>query len=378
MANIPSIGMRPVFRSPDCAGCTRCLSICPGAAVEGSHNADGLHSEIGSALEVWEGHSTDPEIRHRAASGGAISAVTLYCIEREGMKFALHAAEDPATPWVNRTVTSDGRAELVARSGSRYSPSSPCDRLKAIEESDGPCVFIGKPCDTAAVAKLRKQRPQLDRRLGVVISFFCAGTPSSQGTLDLLKHHSVEPARVSALRYRGEGWPGEFTVHHQGSQSLRLSYSDSWGYLSRYKPLRCNLCPDGLGQAADLSFGDAWQKHSGNGEQGISLVIVRTELGRQILRRAMEAGYVQLERVDGSAVLRAQPGLLQRRRELFGRLAAMTVLGLRTPRFPGFALLRAWVRQPFSVQVRSVLGTLRRAIVRNWWRGPGALSEAKR
>ena len=34
-----------------------------------------------------------------------------------------------------------------------------------IENSSKPCVFIGKPCDVAAISALRKQRPKLDKNL---------------------------------------------------------------------------------------------------------------------------------------------------------------------------------------------------------------------
>ncbi len=70
----------------------------------------------------------------------------------------------------------------------------------------------------------------------------------------------------------------------------------------------------------------------------------------------MSAGYVHLERVDADAVLAAQPGLLQRRRELFGRLLGLRLLGFPTPKFMGFSLFHAWIRQPLSVQVRTVCG----------------------
>jgi len=85
--------------------------------------------------------------------------------------------------------------------------------LHFIEESEKPCVFIGKPCDVAAVSALRKLRPKLDSKLGLVLSFFCAGPPCTKGTMSLLKHLGVNPKEVNEIRYRGNGWPGNFTVN---------------------------------------------------------------------------------------------------------------------------------------------------------------------
>ena len=321
--NIEAVGIRPQIDADACADCTKCLTICPGHSVD-AEMATGPtpqpsigQEEFGFALEIWEGHATEPQMRHRASSGGVLSALASYCLEQEDMAFVLHSGMDAERPWLNTTVQSRNRSEIMARAGSRYAPASPCDGLAAIESSDRPCVFIGKPCDTTAAFKLRRERPALDRNLGLVLTFFCAGTPSTNGTLDLLHQFGVDRASVSQLRYRGEGWPGRFkVVHEQGEHSL--SYDESWGHLSHYRSMRCQLCPDGLGRVADICCGDAWESFGRNGNQGRSLVIVRTQRGREILRRAMAAKYVELTPASAEHVLAAQPGLLQKRGELFG------------------------------------------------------------
>ena len=201
-----SVGIRPRFA--DCASCTACLAICPGHRVE----AATTDSELGPALEIWEGYAADPEIRFRASSGGVLTALALYCIEREDMASVLHTGMDQSRPWTNKTVQSHNRSELLARSGSRYAPSSPCEGLQDVEESPKPCVFIGKPCDASAAAMLSAARPQLDRKIGLSLTFFCAGTPSTRGTLDLMESLGVNPEHAAAVRYRGEGWPGRFAV----------------------------------------------------------------------------------------------------------------------------------------------------------------------
>lgn len=364
LINVESVGIRPHFA--DCGSCTACLAICPGHHVETTSTAD---SELGPVLEVWEGHAADPEIRFRASSGGVLTALALYCLEREDMGSVLHTGMDESKPWTNKTVHSHNRSELLARSGSRYAPSSPCEGLQAVEESQQPCVVVGKPCDASAVAKLSNARPQLDRKIGLSLTFFCAGTPSTRGTLDLMESLGTDPQHVAAVRYRGEGWPGRFTVSSSnGANGKSLSYMDSWGRLASYRPMRCHLCPDGLGQSADISCGDAWERFNDKPDPGRSIVIVRTERGKEILLRAMAAKYVELERVGPEAIIAAQPNLLQKRRELFGRLFAMKLLWVPTPSFPGFSLFRSWARLPLTRQFQTIAGTLRRFLLRGLWR----------
>lgn len=373
MVDVEDAGLRPTF-AESCGACRACLAVCPGYQVDARLAARGEpltdpEHEFGPALELWEGWAADPEIRFRASSGGLLTALALYCLEREGMAFVLHAGMDPERPWGTRTVQSRTRAELLARAGSRYAPASPGEGLRAIEASDRPCVFIGKPCDTAGAMRLRRERPALDRNLGLVLTFFCAGTPSARGTLDLLRSLGVDPFEVESVHYRGEGWPGRFRVRHGEPRAERsCSYQESWGRLTRYRPLRCHLCPDGLGRVADLACGDAWEHLGDNGDPGRSLVLVRTERGRAILDRARAAGYVELTRVGPEAVLASQPSLLGRRRELFGRLLALRLLLRPAPRFAGFSLYRSWRRLPAGRRARTVAGTLVRALQRGQWR----------
>jgi coenzyme F420 hydrogenase subunit beta len=379
LVNVNSIGIRPKFDAASCGPCTDCLSICPGYFVDGElatgrvPKVSEADHEFGPALEIWEGFATDTSIRHRGSSGGVLSALALYCVENENMGFVLHSAMDVSKPWTNRTVQSRSRAEILNRTGSRYAPASPCDGLRSIEESDRPCVFIGKPCDVAGVALLRRQRPELDQKLGLVLTFFCAGAPNTQGTLDLLQSLDLTTEEINSLRYRGEGWPGRFkALYSNRTKEKSISYVDSWGQLTKYRPFRCNLCPDGLGSVADISCGDAWEKFEngfGDAEDiGHSIVLVRTPRGQEILHRAMAAKYVTLERVGEKAVFAGQPNLLQRRREIFGRLLAMRLLLVPIPKFVRFSLFRSWVRLPFFTKVRTVLGTLKRLIFRDLWR----------
>lgn len=373
--NIGALGIRPQFHSSQCAECTRCLSICPGYQVDNDKNEANLPKmteadhEFGPSLEIWEGHATDPNIRYKASSGGILSALALYCLEQEGMEFVLHTAMDTLEPWKNRTVQSRTREEILSRAGSRYAPSSPCEGLQAVEESQGPCVFIGKPCDTAAVMALSRERPRLASKLGLVMTFFCAGTPSVQGTLDLARDLGFSQSEIGAVRYRGEGWPGLFKVRSKtdGREGTML-YKDSWSKLTKYRSIRCNLCPDGLGREADIACGDAWEKEGADADPGRSIVIVRTERGRQLLRRAMEAKYVEIMAIEAGRVLVAQKNLLARRRELFGRLLALRLLLIPIPRFVGFSLFRSWKTLPWKQQIRTIVGTLVRLIQRGQWR----------
>lgn len=347
------------------------LHLCPGARLQ--HDFDERDPELdrdlrhawGPVRTVWEGFAADDDIRFAGSSGGAASALALYCIERAGMHGVLHTAAQRDKPYLNTTVLSTTRQQLLDHTGSRYAPASPCDGLQRIEDAPAPCVFIGKPCDAAGARNLAKHRPALDAKLGLNIAFFCAGVPSTDGNLALLKKAGVhDPDAVRSLRYRGNGWPGLWTVRwtdaNGDEHEHHYTYEESWDFLQRYRQWRCYICPDHTGEFADVAVGDPWYRPIQPGEPGKSLIVARTKRGVDIVNAAARAGYLTLETQDNSLLPRSQPNLLSTRGRLFGQQLALRLAGAPTPTYRGFFLARAWRRLSAKDKARSILATLKR------------------
>jgi coenzyme F420 hydrogenase subunit beta len=369
-------GIRPVVQSDDCGSCTACLDVCPG--VENEHGElnrllgiiPELKASCGPVLEIWEGHATDDEIRYAGSSGGLITALALYCLEKETMHGVLHIGSDPDNPLRNKTRMSRSRQELLSKTGSRYAPASACDRLDLIEGAPAPCVFIGQPSEVTALAKAERIRPDLKQNIGLKISFFCAGSPSTEGTVELLKSMRIDPEQVQELRYRGKGWPGNFAVTLVGQTAPvnQMTYKESWRFLQAYRPYSTHLCPDGTGEDADISCGDPWYREVQPGEVGSSLVVVRTERGRDIIRQAMAAGYLSLAQADPQKLVDSQRNLLAKRGAIWGRQLAFKLFGLPTTQLKGFSLFRNWWQLPWKDKLRSTLGTAKRIFARKYYR----------
>jgi coenzyme F420 hydrogenase subunit beta len=375
LIDIPDQGLRPVVDPAKCLRCGKCIEVCPGIEVShqpfNNETITELRSGWGPVLEVWEGYAADPEIRFKGSSGGVTTALALFCLEKGYTERVLHIAVNPRIPWQNAPVLSRSRADLLKTTGSRYSPAAPCERLDWIAESSSPCVFIGKPCDVAALHKSQAFRPSLKRNLALTISCFCAGTPTTNGTLHLLKALNVEPEKLAELRYRGCGWPGRTSARLKGeSNKIRqMSYEESWGgILSNYGQLRCRLCPDTTGEFADIACGDPWHKNIEPEDPGQSLVLVRTERARELFHQAFEEGYIAVKRAEPWALPKSQRPLLNRRRYLFGRLLTMRLTGIPIPRYKGFSLFRNWLTLPTIEKLRSLAGTLKRITSRGWTR----------
>lgn len=361
------------------ADTSEALATCPGIELAHGDAATGNgashHGEgWGPVLEVWEGYATDSEVRYAGSSGGAATALALHGITHEGMDGVLHIRARSDVPYLNETVLSRTRAELLSATGSRYAPASPCDRLDLVITASAPCVFIGKPCDVAGLAKLRRLRPELDHSIGLTIGIFCAGTPSTQGTLEMLREMGVEdPESVLSVRYRGNGWPGKAEARvrdGQGERSHTLTYQESWGrILQRHRQWRCYVCPDHTGEFADIAVGDPWYRPIPENEPGRSLVVVRTERGRRLLHEALKSGALTLRRVDEGKIAASQPNLLATRGGTWGRTVATRLLGIATPRYHNLPTFSIWWKHLSKKQkAQSIYGTCKRVIVKRLYR----------
>jgi coenzyme F420 hydrogenase subunit beta len=376
MTDIPNLGRRPVPLNHADAPSDSALSVCPG--IQLSHDYDRTDSALlkdlepcwGPVRKVYEGHAADPEIRFAGSSGGAASALALYCLEQLGVDGVLHIKADEEHPSLNKTTFSRSRAEILSATGSRYAPASPCDGLNQIEHSRRGAVFIGKPCDVAAVRMAATQNKALREKLNICIAFFCAGVPSTSGVDALLqKTRRSTFSRLRDVRYRGNGWPGRWKARwsqHDGTDAeSSLSYDESWGFLQGFRQWRCYICPDHSGEFADIAVGDPWYREVYGDSPGSSLIVVRTERGAQVLNDAVRSGYVRISACDPSLLPRSQPNLVHARGSIWARLVALRFIGVPVPRFHGFELRQFWLSElTIGEKFASLFGTVKRALKR--------------
>ncbi len=389
-----------VARGQMCSGCGLCAGIAPGAIamamqppgylrpVQSAALSDAQESAIAAACPalvidpatdapvddpLWgpahftgTGFATDAALRHRASSGGVLSALLVHALGTGLVDFVIQTGADPAVPYANHSGVSADPAAVMGAAGSRYAPSAPLAGLETWLQRPGRFAFVGKPCDVSALRAHARRDPRIVAKIPLMLSFFCAGIPSAAGTQRLLDRLGVKPGDVAAFRYRGDGWPGYATATRHDGSTARMSYADSWGdILSKEVQFRCKICPDAVGGAADVACADAWYGDdrgypSFDEQDGRSLVIARTPAGLALLDAARAAARIETAPLAMAEIIRMQPHQARRKRQILSRLAAMAVAGRPRPRYRGQQLWQAAAQDSPLAQIRSFAGLLRR------------------
>lgn len=376
MTEHPVHGRRPVVAAtPEGRAAARSAApLCAGLGAD--HRSlprqDATDHSWGPVLAVWQGWATDAEIRHRGSSGGAVTALALFALQSGLARGVAHVAARRDDPRRNAAVISRDRAGLLRGAGSRYAQASPAEMLGEIAGGTIPVAFVGKPCDVATVARAAAADPALASRLPLTIAIFCAGAPNLRATDRLLDTLGMPAdATPTALRYRGDGWPGLMQARWRAPsgtevESRGITYAEGWGsILQAERRWRCRICTDHTGAFADISVGDPWHEApKGEAEAGRSLIVARTQRGLRLIEAAIAAGVLTAVPEQRDAIARAQPNLVAAQGAVWGRRLAMRLSGLPVPADQGLPLFAAWRALPLRAKLSSVAGTLRRI-----WRG---------
>jgi coenzyme F420 hydrogenase subunit beta len=342
--------------------------ICPAISVAPWENGADTHPVWGTCRDVKTGNATDETLRHSASSGGLLSALLCHGLEAGFFDAVVQISADPDFPTRNRTVISTDVAGIAACAGSRYAPSSPLAEIDKLLSDGRRYAFVGKPCDVSALRLLGQQDARYRESFPVLLSFFCGGIPSHVGSKAILNDLEVDEADLKSFRYRGDGWPGFATATRKDGSQARMSYADSWGgRLSHHVQFRCKICPDAIGGAADIVGADAWfGDESGyplfDEQEGRSLAISRTDIGRKLLKSAVDAAAIQLEQSSLADVVKMQPYQASRKRLTASRLLALATCFRPLPRFAGVYIWQAArLAKPWET-VKSYLGLVRRVV----------------
>jgi len=336
----------PVVDENRCNMCGLCVKCCPGYSMDFEALNSVIFGEqpenvlIGNYLGCYVGHSRDFNTRFASSSGGIVTQLLIFALEKGIIDGAIVTRMDEKNPFQPKSFVAKTREEIISASRSKYCPTSVNERLKCVLEEDGRFAVVGLPCQIHGTRKAEINVKGLSEKIVLHIGLICSHTVDFRGTEHILRKLGIPIRDVAEIAYRGCGWPGKMTIRLTDGSELSIPYTRKfnayWPVFScfYYTPRRCLMCPDLTNELADISVGDAWLPEFRKDKVGRSIVISRTRLGENLLNTALIDDVISLEPVNVDAVLKSQRDSLKFKKVDFAvRLGMMKSLGAKTPSF---------------------------------------------
>ena len=375
MVMTPEGRERPVALADiDAASERLILAVCPGVRQRAPAplREDGFRFDTmwGNAATLAHAWAADPEVRHRGATGGVLTALAIHLLDSGAVDFIAHVRMRADRPTRSEATVSRDRDEVLAAAGSRYGPAAPLVDLLGLLDLGQRFAFVGKPCDIGALANLARVDERVDRLVVSRLAMVCGGASELALTARLLAGWGVSEEEVRLCRYRGHGNPGPTRVETHDGRAFECSYNDIWADEANWKlQFRCKVCPDAIGEQADIATSDVWPGGAPSGEdEGFNGVLARTPRGEALLHTAVAAGALVLgEPIGFRDMDDFQPHQVAKRRALSARLAALMTAGSAEFHYEGFRLdeqARAFGLESGLEQFQGTLRRLREGRVR--------------
>lgn len=295
-----------------CLSCMVCFRICPRPqsrypqveeAIFGASRTSELLGYYQEAVSA-KAANRSPGVQ----DGGATTALLKFLL-REGIVEAVMVTGRDSV-WQPRPFVATTESEVDEAAGSRYTTAPALSILSPALERFQRLAFVGVPCQIAALRNLQQRHDPAypAERVTLTIGLFCAesftyGHAGTQGMAHFVESELGVPLNRATRFDIKRNNLIVFEGDREESRPLAEIKHLAW-------PI-CHSCPDFTAEVADISIGAVCSKADE------STVLVRSNLGKDVLERAVRAGDLETGPIKSLTVAeRIAQNKLDRRAEL--------------------------------------------------------------
>jgi len=340
--NKPAGLYRPVVDRRYCKLCMKCHAACPGHGMDfGKLNRDfGATNRsdptLGTFVRCYSGYACDSEIRYKSSSGGIVTALLGYFMDRGLIDGALVVRMRDDRPWEPEPFIAKSKADLSSACGSKYCPVPLGSGIRELLQSDGRFAVVGLPCHIHGIRKAASIIPVLKEKLVLSIGLFCGHTDTFHAIEYVLRNHDIPIDRVVKLTYRGNGWPGNLVITMKDGSFKLIPYRNFIEYHEQYffTPKRCLMCCDSINRLCDVTVMDAWLPQIIKSEtNGISLILTRSHQAESLCQEAQADAVVVLDNRDHKEIIQSHGILRIGNSDLRAHFYVARLLGESIPKY---------------------------------------------
>ena len=291
------------------------IDICPGKGYRIKKISESLYDkyynkyslELGYVNNQYLSHTVDNQILKNASSGGIITQIIFYLLDKNIVDKALVTKfiYTPKGPRTN-TVLTNSKEEILNSQGSKYCPVDMSEIIGQLIRSKDKIVFVGIPCQIAGIRMLQKKYEVLKDNIVLTISNFCGGFKSYNNIEKIAGRNGIDYKNISFFRFRGGGQPGSMLMRDNHGHSVSIDYPKYTRLCGLSKHLRCHLCVDATGELADISCGDAWLKKDITDRYPWSIILTRTSFSSKIINDMINNNIIVCKSISTKKIIESQ------------------------------------------------------------------------
>lgn len=264
----------------ECSKNGTCYDHCPVTTALSSEDVFGERGDesLGFYRKVVPLRATKEAILQKAQDGGAVTSILCAALESGRIEGVLAVDKDERWRSIPKVVTSI--EDLINAAGTKYWASHTVQNLgKTIRELKlRKIAIVGTPCQINGVRKLQKGLLNVKQLEIITVGLFCMEAFSYEKLVEYFGSR-LDLKKVKKMDIK----KGKFLI--ESTEKIEIPLSE----VRRFVPEHCLVCTDFSAELADISVGSVGTP------AGWSTAIVRSQVGEELLKNAIEKGYVQIE-----------------------------------------------------------------------------------
>jgi coenzyme F420 hydrogenase subunit beta len=261
----------------------------------------------GAYISKTLARATYEPILAKGQDGGAVTALLAWGLDTDQLDGAVVSGPSEKVPWLDEPRVVQTSDELIAAAGSRYTYcATPLGLKKAAEARLKRVALVGVSCESTALRELAAEGiKRWVRPVKLVIGLMCCETFDYEAFMigKVQQEMGISLDDITKVNVKGR-----VIVSLRDGRDVDIPLREARPYANEW----CHHCPDFAAEHADLSCG-------GLGMEGWTMILVRSEAGRDYLERAVAAGVLELRDAEEEPkALEVMDRLARKQRERVG------------------------------------------------------------
>ena len=298
-----------------CNGSKNCLAVCPSYNVNYEELANASDNNfLGHIEKVYNGYARNSDIRFTASSGGFIRTLATELLNNKSIDGVISITHDDGLDYTPKIIT-----DVSMMPNSIYHNINYENTIELLKNNNGKYLLVGLPCQITSIEQLLDKRKFsfLKEKIYAKVALICGYTFERTNMDFFAKTNNFDMNQIS---YRENGRYRKTRISNRQESILFDVYNpltimqrvNNNIMFDKWMPQKhCLLCVDHVGYCADIVVGDAWQEKYKEDKIGTNIIITRTKIGNNIVKKLdtviLEEG--EISDIEASQHMYAKPFL---------------------------------------------------------------------